>query len=72
MKFPQSFSEVSFIPFEKNPESLTNYWKKILRKLEKNYEIAKFKIIREGLRKFLGNFTLYLGKVCRKSVKFQN
>ncbi len=30
------------------------------------------KNISEGLRKFLGNFTLNLGKVCRKSMEFQN
>ncbi len=28
--------------------------------------------INEGLRKFLGNFTFNLGKVCRKSVEFQD
>ncbi len=27
--------------FQKYPEILTNYWRKILRKLEKNYKIAK-------------------------------
>ncbi len=48
---------------------LTNYWRKILRKLEKNYEITKKKIS-EGLRKFLGNLTLNLGKAYRKSVEF--
>ncbi len=26
----------------------------------------------EGLKKFLGNFTLNLAKVCRKSVEFRN
>ncbi len=26
----------------------------------------------EKLRKFLGNFTINLGKVCRKSVRFKN
>ncbi len=44
---------------------------KILRKLEKNYEIPKKEIGRE-LRKLLGNFTLNFSKLCRKSVEFQN
>ncbi len=43
---------------------------KILRKLEKNYEIPK-KEISIDLRKLLGNFTLSF-KVCKKSVEFQN
>ncbi len=30
------------------------------------------KKIGEKLKNFLGNFTLNLGKVCRKSVKFEN
>ncbi len=38
--------------------------RKILRKFEKK--------IGERLKKFLGNFTLNMGKVCRKSVEFQN
>ncbi len=44
---------------------------KILRKLEKNYEIPKKEISKE-LKKLLGNFTLNFWKVCRKSVEFQN
>ncbi len=49
---------------------LTDYRRKILRKLEKNHEIPKK--ISEGLRTFLRNFTLNLGKVCRKSVEFES
>ncbi len=30
------------------------------------------KKINEGLKKFLGNFTLNFEQVCRKSVEFQN
>ncbi len=41
-----------------------NCKRNILRKLKKNYEITKKK------RKFLGNLTLNLGKVCRKAVEF--
>ncbi len=37
LEFPQFFPEVSFIFFQKYAEFLTNYWRKILRKLEKNY-----------------------------------
>ncbi len=43
----------------------------MLRKLEKNYKIAKKKIS-VGQKKFSGNFSLNLGKVFRKSVEFQN
>ncbi len=44
---------------------------KILRKLEKNYEISKKEISKE-LKKLLGNFTLHFWKVGRKFVEFQN
>ncbi len=44
---------------------------KILRKLEKNYEIPKEEIGKE-LRKLLGNFTLNFWKIGRKSAEFQN
>ncbi len=44
---------------------------KILKKLEKNYEIPKREISKE-LRNLLGNFTLNFWKVGRKSVEFQN
>ncbi len=57
--------------FQKYAEILTNYRRKILRKLEKNYEIPK-KEISKGLRKLLGNFILNFWKVCRKSARFQN
>ncbi len=58
--------------FEKYAEILTNYRKKISRKLEKNYEIPK-KEIGERLRKLLGNFTLnFLLRLYKISVEFQN
>ncbi len=41
------------------------------KEIGKNYEILR-KEITKGLRKFLGNFTLNVWKVCRKSVEFQN
>ncbi len=66
--FSQIFLEFFFL--EIFPEILTHYWGKILRKLEKNYEISQKSI--ERLRKFLGNLTLTLRKVWRKCVEFQN
>ncbi len=44
-------------------------WRKILKKLEK---IMILKKISEGVRKFVGKYTLNLGKVCGKSVYFKN
>ncbi len=39
-------------------------------KLEKNYKIAKEKKISEGLKKFLGNFSLNLRKSLEKLWNF--
>ncbi len=62
----QFFPGVSFIFFsQKYPEILANYCGKILRKLEKNYKIAKKKISEE-LKKFSENFSFNLRKVFRK------
>ncbi len=44
--------------------------RKILENSRKNMKFQKK--IDEKLRKFLENFTLNLGKVCTKSVEFQN
>ncbi len=41
-----------------------------LKKLDKNYKIAKY--VSVGSKKFSGNFSLNLWKVFRKSVEFQN
>ncbi len=43
---------------------------KILKKLEKKYEIPKKKSVKSWEK--LRNFTLNFWKVCRKSVAFQN
>ncbi len=72
--FPEisSIFSRSFLYFiQKYAEILTNYWRKILRKLEKNYKSLKKEIGKE-LKKLLKNFTLNFWKVCRKSVEFQN
>ncbi len=39
MKFPQFLPEINL--FHKYPEIFANDWRKILRKLEKNYEILE-------------------------------
>ncbi len=65
-EIPSIFSRRFLYFFPKYAKISTNYCRKILRKLEKNYEISKW------LRKLLGNCTLNFWKIYRKSVEFQN
>ncbi len=60
----ESISSFKVLRFQENR-------REFLRKFEKNYGIPKKKI-GERLRKCLGNFSLNLRKICRKSVDSQN
>ncbi len=65
--FLVKFELISSIEVKSAPKKTGGKFKENSRK------IRKFrKKIGERLKKFVGNFTLNLGKICRKSVEFQN